>query len=1144
MKQIVLTLSILFISAFASAQDIKVYDIKGEGSIFPQWSISQSGKGIRIDLDLESISSKQETLNGVIAERIILEGGIGLMEKGQPDIQHIATSIAIPQVGKTVINPILAEYIDLPFFNIAPSKGDLGLTNNPESSIDTSIYNHNEFWPINTVTSENPYIIADVRGMSVHFYPVQYNPITQTLRVYHHISIIVEILNEKGINEVTRFSPVTSGIMQDLAADQFINAYDYLASSARYTAVEEQGKMLIICHPDFMNDIRALAEWKNQKGIQCEIADVSKIGDAAKIKEYVSEYYYSNGLTYLLLVGDDKFIPSNQATKGASDNMYGYISGDDHYPEILIGRFSCETAEQCRTMVERTINYEKNPSIKGRFDNFMGIGSSQGPGDDGELDYEHIRNIGAVTATVYKNFTELYDGSRGGNDLNGNPTAILATDAINSGQGTIMYLGHGSINSWLTTGFSTLNARELHNTETLPFIWSAGCNNGGFIGSTCLAEEFMRVVYNGKPAGAVAAFMSSANQTWYPPMVAQDEIALYLSGKKHTSGPLTFGGVSISGCMKMNDEYNRGAYVITDNWILFGDPSLELRTSKPTAYHPQHDTVIGVDALSLTISSVDSGSNVCVSSKGTILSAVRSEARNCTISLPELLGYDEITLTITGKNRIPYVASIKITNMPGIAVNPQPGNNTYKIKINQIFSWEFSQGCLPQSAMFNIKKAAEEEWTSILLTNINEIQLPLLDHMTAYEWKVISINNSGNSESAVYEFKTIDRPDEDFEQEGFPRSHWMNDHEWYIDNSEPFEGNYALHSGSTVNRGTSSLFYECETLGCDYISFMLKLNVQEQGTGIGFYIDNFLVAEWDYTMQWTNITYQVDPGKHLLEWRFTASGDSTNVYSAAWLDNIYLPVNNPLLIGPLVQKACPVFEIQLEASIENYASLKWGTSGTGYFDDPSRMDAIYYPSEEDLLQPSVSLDLTIASNSICADEKYIYNLIISGLTDNGIINDTTIYSGEHFNIPSHPEAVNQYIYIGNDDVASMPETATSKLTPGENIITVVYENELGCYQTKQFIVNYINTSRPSDNSLTVYPNPSRDQITINDPSVRVSDGVLSTVNIYNANGMLVEKLQSESLNGSTIRINHLNPGLYIIRSERNGNISTGRFIKI
>ena len=81
------------------------------------------------------------------------------------------------------------------------------------------------------------------------------------------------------------------------------------------------------------------------------------------------------------------------------------------------------------------------------------------------------------------------------------------------------------------SSFKTILVHDLQNTDTHPFIWSAGCDNGGFTGTTCLAESFLRAEKDGKPTGAIAVLMSSANQTWYPQWKHRMKSDLLLVGK-------------------------------------------------------------------------------------------------------------------------------------------------------------------------------------------------------------------------------------------------------------------------------------------------------------------------------------------------------------------------------------------------------------------------------------------------------------------------------------------------------------------------------------------------------------------------------------------------------------------------------------
>lgn len=125
--------------------------------------------------------------------------------------------------------------------------------------------------------------------------------------------------------------------------------------------------MLIICYTDFMDAMIPFVEWKNLRGLSTEIIDVSTIGNSSNdIKLFIEDYYSTNGLVYVLLVGDIEQIPSNTVGSAASDPTYGFISGDDSYAEVMVGRFSAQTFDQVTTQVERMINYERYPERPNR----------------------------------------------------------------------------------------------------------------------------------------------------------------------------------------------------------------------------------------------------------------------------------------------------------------------------------------------------------------------------------------------------------------------------------------------------------------------------------------------------------------------------------------------------------------------------------------------------------------------------------------------------------------------------------------------------------------------------------------------------------------------------------------------------------
>ena len=124
--------------------------------------------------------------------------------------------------------------------------------------------------------------------------------------------------------------------------------------------------------------MQPFVEWKNKKGIPTEIVDVATIGtNSTNIESYVSDYYYDNGLTFLLLVGDIAQIPSPSVGGSSSDVSYGCIAGNDFYPEVIVGRFSGSNPAHIITQVERSVEYERYPQNGAEwYDNALGVASN------------------------------------------------------------------------------------------------------------------------------------------------------------------------------------------------------------------------------------------------------------------------------------------------------------------------------------------------------------------------------------------------------------------------------------------------------------------------------------------------------------------------------------------------------------------------------------------------------------------------------------------------------------------------------------------------------------------------------------------------------------------------------------------------
>lgn len=667
--------------------------------IHAEWVNTGSAKATKPTVDVQSnieSSTVQIQLQGFYLTRVKTTQGeyyktegpelTPLLEKDAPDLSKIAVSLIVPDDANMQMAVTVNHFTDFQNIQIAPSKGNLYRNINPDE-IDLhfgSVYGNNAFYPGQNAALQNPFILRDFRGQTIWFYPFQYNPVTKVLRVFTDVTITLNRSTDvaPALNVLQRQKPLQK-IDRDFSLiyqTQFRNA----AAAINYIPVEEEGEMLIISYPSFISALDSFVDWKIKKGIAVTVVDVTTIGtNAAQLQSYIDMFYLNHNLKYILLVGDAQQIPTHYVSGGASDPSYGYIVGNDSYAEVFVGRFSAQTIADVQTQVQRTIIYERNPDPGGTwYSKGICVASNQGPGDNNEIDYEHEQVIRAKQlAFTYTDVAELYDGTQGGNDQPGNPTAFMLSTELNSGSSVINYTGHGSQVSFGTTGFSNTDITGLNNQGMLPFIWSVGCVNGEFDTGTCFGEAWLRATQNNEPTGAIAAFMSSINQSWDPPMAGQDEMVDLLVGT-HGTIKRTFGGLSVNGCMFMNDKYGGAGFDMTDTWHCFGDPSLNVRTATPFTISASHAPVLNIGADQLLVNCNTDSAFACLSSHGQILATGLIINGSVTLNFPMVNAIDTLFLTITAFNAVPYMMEIPVNSFNGPfvtmvsdAINDTIGNN-------------------------------------------------------------------------------------------------------------------------------------------------------------------------------------------------------------------------------------------------------------------------------------------------------------------------------------------------------------------------------------------------------------------------------------------------------------------------------------
>lgn len=610
-------------------------------------------------------------------KKAIAEGLALNNAKGEPELPFASygfmTGTAPLQV--TIEN---AQYQDVPAINIIPSIGSVSRKVDPKSIVPVAgaAYGSASFFPSTVAQAGAAYAIRSAQGSTLRVYPVQFNPASKTARVYSQVTLKIKT----GV--VRKPADAQKSTWNTIYKAQFVN-YDYTVSTAKTTnsVVQPVSNMLVITSAAYVDSLQAFLRWKMECGIRTHLLITDSIAGGAtphNIQTYIAANSQAMDLDYVLLVGDNADLPpvtdmtnSGLTVAGPSDAAYGYMTLD-HYPDIIVGRFSVESLEDLSVQTRRTIEYEKQPTIGGAwYGKGIGIASNQGPGDDNEMDFEHIRNIRSLlTNVLYSDVDELYDGDQGGVDSLGDPNYMNVVNDMNNGVGIVNYCGHGWMNGIATTGFSSWDVPLLNNYNgQWPFFLVVGCQVGDFVSGTCFAEDLVRAhdPVNKKPAGSIVSFMSTINQYWSEPMQAQDIINDVITGNSLDSSD-NLGVITMLGCASMNDDYVNGGYDMTDTWTYFGDPTLQFRKMAPTALTAQHIDSIYLTADTLLVSVNNPKATVTLIHADTMFSVQSMTGLQTHHQFAALPIGDSIFVSVTAPNAIPTFSMVYVIDTPHIVI--------------------------------------------------------------------------------------------------------------------------------------------------------------------------------------------------------------------------------------------------------------------------------------------------------------------------------------------------------------------------------------------------------------------------------------------------------------------------------------------
>lgn len=634
--------------------------------------ISSSEKEVVVDFTLGGFSLTRVSTQNGIQNIVSVPKMATSLEAGAPNLPYFPVPVLVGDLAEMKVMVSDDEYTDYNV-EVAPSKGNISRQIDPETVPYTygKMYSQNAFYPQTQAHLEAPYIIRDFRGQNINVTPFAYNPVTKTLRVYHHLTITMKKVSDNGENpKVGRKSGAVKmdPEMRQTYNRRFIN---FSENSAKYNYIADRGEMLVICADQFMEGMQEFVDWKNQSGRPTTMVSVTEAGGNSdtNIKDYINSIYTdpNRNLQFVLFVGDYEHITPHAIGGERSDNWFGQLEGNDRYDDILIGRFSVQTDAHLANHVNKVLYYERDmPEGLTWVNKGLGIGEiGAGNGHYGEDDYQHIDFIrDTLEHYTYEHVTELHGGG-------GGASSNAISNTINDGVSIINYCNHGSETGWAVANYSNSNVNALVNDDKWPIVWSVACLCGKFnYGSECFAEAWLRATNNstGAPTGAIGGMFSWMSQPWIPPMYGQDEMVDILT-EWHNADKFnhTLGGASLNGNLYVIDMSGSQGYDTHDTWILFGDPSLMVRTDNPTSMNLTVSPAVlmlGMTHLEITTENTPYGIATLMMD-GEVVASGTIHNNVAELDFEAMNNVGTATLTVMGYNKVTEVIGVEVLPAEG-----------------------------------------------------------------------------------------------------------------------------------------------------------------------------------------------------------------------------------------------------------------------------------------------------------------------------------------------------------------------------------------------------------------------------------------------------------------------------------------------
>ena len=672
---------------------------------------------------------------------------------GDPKLPVSGTLVEIPMHATPEILVTHAEYTDYTMsalgisLQIIPQQASVSKAiTNPEEIpfvINRETYMLNEFLGAPLVSVSDAGTMRAVTLGSLNIAPVQYNPVTGILRIYHTIEATISFTNGSEQASISR--------KQELYSPFFEKAYGQLAN---YKPLSDElitmapVTYIIVSDEMFEDALQPFIDWKTQKGfnvVEAYTSDPAVGTTTTSIKNYLQNFYNTPPTGYepqsfVLIVGDVAQIPAFSGTTGSHPtDLYYFEYTGDKIPECYYGRFSANNLTQLQPQIDKTLEYEQylfpDESYLGEVMMAAGADATFGPlHGNGQINYGTTNYFNSMHGIL--SHTYLQPEPPGGN------YSTLVKQNVSDGVAYANYTAHCSENGWADPSFKISDIPNLQNDQKYCLMVGNCCLSSRF-STTCFAEEVLRAANKGALGyiggtnntywdedywWGVGFEAVSVNPSYNPAHLGAYDVTFHDHGEAIADWYVTQGQMVVGGNLAVQQS-NTGNNQKTYYWEIYhlmGDPSLMVYMSIPqpiTAIYPD-GLLVGSTSLDV---STEPYAYIGLSKNGDtfIAAACADDAGDATLTFDALSDPGFLDIVITKQNFKPLIDSIPVIPATGpylainsFAVNDSiGGNNNNKSDFSETITLDVEVSNIGVMTAYNVSATLNTTDTNVVVTD-------------------------------------------------------------------------------------------------------------------------------------------------------------------------------------------------------------------------------------------------------------------------------------------------------------------------------------------------------------------------------------------------------------------------------------------